>query len=876
MKTFFCTKWNSLCTALRNRKETITRKALLRSGLILAIALLALPAILLIGNLYLYRSLPEIEISGQELIGDNGENLKEFTLNEDGSVTSSSTDPWITWYLEEPIAVRNITVTVSSISNEDTHSTRAQIYAFYEDGGYDEQVFTLNEGSNSVTLTAKHAILYLRFDLTTATDVTLSVDSVLINDSSATVTIQGLNLRLTLFWGTAALFFFALVQITYILRDQKKAYREAAVADPSQKKAARKVKRKAAWIFLCSAGYFLCRMLLFYYYWKNSCVADPTFSTEALHYLIIYFLDVICNLALLCYKEKSQSFITGLLLLLFWTLPTFLMVEWSSVSCFSFEYPAYIYLNLLLYLLPMLLLYVVLRRCTLAIGIGSGFFLIMAIINHYYGELRDNPLEWTDILQARTAANVISEYTFNIDTSIKLILGCFAVLLCALFIGIGLKKTTFHWAKLAIGLLSVFLLSGLFYINIPILGRYDGWQPKNVSAKYGYAVSFAGYIRSSVVEKPEDYSVATVNAILEQYVSEDSTGATPNVILIMSESFCDLPTHWGFETNEDPLEYYHSLIGTENVITGTLLSSVYGGGTANTEYEFLTGNSLYTIPVSTCPYAQYLSTKQQSVIWYMKNKGYSTIAFHPYYSNGYFRSSVYPLLGFDVFYSLDSTDLPVELTLLRNYVSDESDFETIIALYEAKDENEPFFIFNVTMQNHGGYRTGMDSIYPLDETLQTATIMEYLSILDYTDDAFKMLFDYFSQVEEDTIILIFGDHQPTQNDLGSDDDAAYLADFIIWANFDIEEASDVFTSPNYLYSMVLEQAGMDLTAYQNFLLTLQESYPAMNMYGYYDSDYVWHDRETAESGSLLWQYQCLSYHNIFDKKNMTSSYFYGN
>ena len=100
--------------------------------------------------------------------------------------------------------------------------------------------------------------------------------------------------------------------------------------------------------------------------------------------------------------------------------------------------------------------------------------------------------------------------------------------------------------------------------------------------------------------------------------------------------------------------------------------------------------------------------------------------------------------------------------------------------------------------------------------------------------------DYFSQVEEDTIILLFGDHQPGLGDetmsalegqytgdsaLVETGNLKYLSSFVLWANFDIEEASDVLTSPNYLRAMLLEQAGVPLTAYEQFLLQLQQEYP---------------------------------------------------
>ena len=150
-----------------------------------------------------------------------------------------------------------------------------------------------------------------------------------------------------------------------------------------------------------------------------------------------------------------------------------------------------------------------------------------------------------------------------------------------------------------------------------------------------------------------------------------------------------------------------------------------------------------------------------------------------------------------------------------------------------------------------------------------------------------MLVDYFSQVDEDTIILMFGDHQPSlgeksYNELESfygeeeakaDSQAIrFQSSFVLWANFDLESASGVLTSPNYLRAMLLNAAGLELSPYERFLLEVQKEYPAMNAFGYYDADWNWHDR-TDENGQdeLLWQYQCMVYQNVFDKKHMNAA-----
>lgn len=175
----------------------------------------------------------------------------------------------------------------------------------------------------------------------------------------------------------------------------------------------------------------------------------------------------------------------------------------------------------------------------------------------------------------------------------------------------------------------------------------------------------------------------------------------------------------------------------------------------------------------------------------------------------------------------------------------------------------------------------------MDQQLQTPALEEYLSLIHATDEAFAQLVDYFSQVEQDTIILLFGDHQPglgddvmaAMQDVGDaeiaegwEQNLSHLSSFVIWANFDLEEASDVLTSPNYLRAMVLEQAGMELTPYEQFLLQLQEDYPALNYYSYLDAQGMWHGRG-GEDGQGMEDYACLVYNNVFDKKHMNPDHY---
>ena len=206
--------------------------------------------------------------------------------------------------------------------------------------------------------------------------------------------------------------------------------------------------------------------------------------------------------------------------------------------------------------------------------------------------------------------------------------------------------------------------------------------------------------------------------------------------------------------------------------------------------------------------------------------------------------------------------------------------------YEEKEAGEPLFIFNVTMQNHSAYSvpwTGLDRTVWLTGDMEGrySTVDQYLSLLRESDNALEYLIDYFSQVEEPTMILLFGDHQPQvatnfyTEVLGGDFEKVDIAaaqrrqevPFLLWANYDIPEEAGVTTSLNYLAALLMETAGLPLTEYQQFLLRLQETVPALNAVGYMDTDGTWQksrDALSEEARAGLLQYETLQYNLLFD------------
>jgi phosphoglycerol transferase MdoB-like AlkP superfamily enzyme len=262
------------------------------------------------------------------------------------------------------------------------------------------------------------------------------------------------------------------------------------------------------------------------------------------------------------------------------------------------------------------------------------------------------------------------------------------------------------------------------------------------------------------------------------------------------------------------------------------------------------------LPAGSIPYQQYIKSDTDSLASYLETLGYSTYAQHPYQAAGWDRARVYPLLGFQ---NLSFIDDYTNKTYVRKYVSDAADMNYIISTFEQKEAGKPAFIFNVTMQNHGGYT---DSYPELEEAVPTShnsqVLSQYLSLIKLTDEALETLVDYFSGIDEKTVIVFFGDHQPSSNvtryitgTTDSEDVSRYKVPYLIWANYDIEEKTDFDTSLNYLAAQTLSAAGVPTNSYQNFLLELAEKYPVISAAGMPEDD--------------LLTYRKLQYYNLFDR-----------
>lgn len=583
-------------------------------------------------------------------------------------------------------------------------------------------------------------------------------------------------------------------------------------------------------------------------------------------------------------KDSKLNFI----LMLLYPIVTFYLLEWFTHNPWKTMKATPQVLNIIMFELIALLLFAAIGKLHVALMTETLFFFLYGLVNYFVLNFRSVPIQPWDLFSIRTAASVADNYEYTLDKqAVLVILGFLILLALEFFCRYSLKKGTWKFrvptAAVICGMLVAF--GAMFHSDEIVqqkLRLYDKlFTPTTISFKNGTALAFVMELRYISVDKPAGYNAGTVREELEAYSApEETPEKTPNIIVIMNEAFSDPAVLADFQTNEDYMPFMHSLMdGADNTISGWLNVSVLGGNTANTEFEYLTGNTMAFLPTGSIPYQQYITGETPSMASYLASLGYKTEAMHPYKATGWDRDKVYPLFGFQETHFLPDYKNPV---LVRDYVSDKSDFDKIIESFEQKEEGQPLFLFNVTMQNHSSYTESFDNFHPdiKVEGTDSAALNNYLSLMKLSDEALQELITYFEGQDEETIIVFFGDHQPTnsvvepvwklngkRNSTLTEEEVSrrYKVPFIIWANYEIEGAQNVETSANYLGSKTLQAAGLPLPAYFSYLTAFSQEVPVISANHVDLKDGTFTNAEDQES--LLSQYKGYQYYQLFDSSD---------
>ena len=590
--------------------------------------------------------------------------------------------------------------------------------------------------------------------------------------------------------------------------------------------------------------------------------------------------------------QKSRESRLSLIMLFIAPAVTFYLLEWYTHNPFETMKATPQVLNLIMFELLALLLFAVFGKLHVALMTETLFFGIYGLANYFVLNFRSVPIQPWDLLSIGTAASVAGNYDYTLDRqALLVVLGFILLLILEYFCRFTLKKGTWK-LRLPMAATLVVMLGafGLMFHSDEIVEQklrlYNKlFTPTTISYKNGTALAFVMELRYMSVDKPAGYDADAATqelaALEEESMSEPAMAAAsdgeelPNIIVIMDEAFSDPAILGDGTVNQDYMLFVHSLLeGAENTVSGWLNVSVLGGNTANTEFEYLTGNTMAFLPQGSIPYQQYINESAPSLASHLASLGYQTVAMHPYNASGWDRDTVYPAMGFSEMYFLPDFENPHKV---RNYVSDQSDFEKIIEIYENKGDS-PLFLFNVTMQNHSSYTESFDNFDPQIEVEGgSQTLNNYLSLLSLSDEALSELIAYFEGQEEDTVIVFFGDHQTTnsviepilkQNGKSSstltEEEQAdrYKVPFFIWANFDIEEETGVETSANYLGAKTLEAAGVPMDGYFTYLSGLSETVPVISANHVTLADGTFTNAD--DQAELLSDYKGYQYYRLFD------------
>lgn len=605
--------------------------------------------------------------------------------------------------------------------------------------------------------------------------------------------------------------------------------------------------------------------------------------------LFFFILFILLSLVNAKFNDKNWwiiNSIVGIIASMMTIFLTQLLLNESMVSLGIEK----ILLNMLISISLIFCLLCITANVQISIVIGMLLPMILTTANYFVYMFRGSELMPADFLSLGTALNVVEEYTFKVDNpflyawtiAIAFIFGYCGIINCT-----NKKLLKIRVASGGGILLCVMILTIVTPHFTPLHFLQSG------SVDNGYILNFVLQLRETFVKKPDGYNVKNIEEIDSMFSGNNNANEKmeyPDVFIVMDESFADLSVLGSeISTNQPVTPFFDSL--QENVIKGYALSSVFGGGTPNSEYELLSGNTMGFLPQGSIVYQQYIHDKTYSMISYMSKLGYYCRATHPYLSDGWERTKVYPDFGFDEISFIE--DYP-QKELIRDYVSDKEMFEEMLDTYKEnkKQSGKRQLTFGVTMQNHGSYdyegNNFENEIILNGYTKNYSDVEQYLTLIHESDKALEYLIESLSQVDHPVLLLFFGDHLPNldsdfyQEVHGGDfqtlDEQVlrYKVPFVIWTNYDIDEEFVECTSLNYLSTYLYKAASLPLPEYNLFLEKVEKQIPMINSQGYYSLSkqcFLSISDAEGEEKKLLNLYNQVEYNCMFDLENRNENLF---
>lgn len=459
-------------------------------------------------------------------------------------------------------------------------------------------------------------------------------------------------------------------------------------------------------------------------------------------------------------KEKAVSLLTLVLIgvqagVAFWT------VEHIFQNDIAYHITSrIILLNLGCYLAVYLVMLFILNSAKWSVLLCNFFFIVWGLANQYVYLFKGQALMPVDLKSIRTAASVASEYDYTLTPEMRLALSVM-ILFTVLWVRGENRKLVVSasvikrfFVRIPGLILGTVVCWGLMKSSfIPNMGmNLDMWDSRNSFHENGTFLSFWGYWHLMQVEKPESYTPDGAAEIAESAEKKivETDEMQPNIVVVMNEAFADLSYYGEFETNIPYLENYNSI--KENAIKGYALVNIIGGGTANSEFEYLTGHSL-TFMSSSIPFAQHIQEKHDSIASNLSMQGYDTTAIHPLHGVNWRRNVVYPYLGFDDFIAMEDMD-KMNAEYVRQFISDGYTYELVMDILK-ENSDAPDFVFDVTVQNHSGYTYAKEDFEEevWVEGYDSMEVSQYLTLIKKSDEALGTFIRQLETFSEPTILV---------------------------------------------------------------------------------------------------------------------------
>ena len=532
-------------------------------------------------------------------------------------------------------------------------------------------------------------------------------------------------------------------------------------------------------------------------------------------------------------------------------------------------------LNVILVALLYLMLLMLFNRFWTASIVILAVGIIVAAIEHFKVEIRYEAILPADLgFLGSNTGNMLTFIPAGAHVTILVALGAFAALLALILVlrhfdgrkgrMIRTDNLSLNLTSRLILLLLPILVFALYCIHVSTtdslankFSRALGDTPSMWDSVYdaqrnGPLVAFTRQLNPKIMDKPSNYSEETMKKVAARYQKEAETinaSRTNNltdstVVYVLSESFSDPSRVPGLKTNKDSMPNIRKI--KAGTTSGLMLSSGYGGGTANLEYMGLSGLSMANFESSlSSPYQQLVPSQHWTpTINQMWGAPANSLGYHPYESSMYSRATNYKKFGFSHFYTLTGPDVIKYQDKIDEspYVSDKSSYDSALEGIRSGKTNK--FIQIITMQNHMPYHEWYENNdYTAESTTGTPlgddeqqSIETYQKGVEITDQATQEFLNELDALDKPVTVVFYGDHLPGIYSSASEDDnnslALHLTDYFIWSNkassSQGNKASDAaYSSPNFFVAQAADHMNAKVSPYLAFLTEMHSKIAAM-------------------------------------------------